>query len=211
MPPISLAGSTFDYARPSARQRWGAVLGIIVLHVAGVLLWPKRDTASVHATRSNETAITFVRLPVQLPAAAPVRPASPARRQVRKSQSVAPEPVMHVVAAPALPPEAPAPAEKSAADILLQARRDVGKIDRDLRSASLDMAQRHLTVTLTRREREIAAAFGERGPPQVVEEVMSDGRRRSRVGNKCANKESNGLVGARDVFRDGVKTRWGDC
>jgi hypothetical protein len=120
MPPISLAGSTFDYAGPSARQRWGAVLGIIVLHIPGVLLWPKRDTASVNATRSNETAIT-------------------------------------------------------------------------------------------RREREIAAAFGERGPPQVVEEVMSDGRRRSRVGNKCANKESNGLVGARDVFRDGVKTRWGDC
>lgn len=129
MPPISLAGSTFDYAGPSIRQRWGASLAIIVLHVAGVLLWPKRDAASAYATGSNETAIT----------------------------------------------------------------------------------RRHLTVTLTRREREIAAAFGERGPPQVVEETMSDGRRRSRVGNKCTYKESNGLVGARDVFRDGVKTRWGGC
>lgn len=202
---------TQDYAGPHTRQRWLALLIIVALHGAALLWWPQRDPGSAGAARARESAITFVRIPVQL-AAAPVRPAAPARRRAARALAApAPPPPIRLVPAPALPLETPAPPDKSAAEILLQARRDVGKIDRDLRSASLDMAERHLSLTASRRERGIAAAFVERGPPRVVEEVMSDGRRRSRVGNKCAYKESNGLVGARDVFRDGVKTRWGDC
>lgn len=95
--------------------------------------------------------------------------------------------------------------------MMLQAKRDVGKIDRELRSASLDMAERHFSLTISKRERAIAAAHGGTGPTPIIEEVMNDGSRRSRMGNMCAQMESNALVGARDVFRDGVKTRWSRC
>lgn len=203
---------TLDHARPPSQPRWFALSLIVVLHIAGVLLWPQRDGGSRSAVLARETAVTFVSMPVPPPARS-VPPVTPVRPRIRKAAPPPAIPALRLIPAPepVAPVEAEAPVPRSAADITLQAKRDVGKIDRDLRSASLNMAERHLSLTMTQRERAIAAAFGERGPPRVVEEVMSDGRRRSRVGNKCAYKESNGLVGARDVFRDGVKTRWGDC
>jgi hypothetical protein len=203
---------TRDYAGPSSRPL--ALLLIVALHAVGVLCWPKRDANKASAARSRETAIAFVSMaaPVPVPAT-PRRPVTPVRAKPRKAPAppeamrlIAPAPVPEVAAqAPLAPPQ------KSAADILRQARLDVGKIDRELRSASLDTAQRHLVLTPTKREQGIAAAFVERGPTKVVEEVMSDGRRRSRIGNKCAYMESNGLVGGRDVFRNGVRTRWERC
>ncbi|MES2316732.1 MAG: hypothetical protein V4631_04490 [Pseudomonadota bacterium] len=185
----------------------------MTLHVAGVLCWPKRGMDTAGPARARQMEIAFVKLaPALAPAPAGTQPVPPRQRPLRPSTRA-----IRLIAAPPAPMEAVAPEEtpaapqKSAEDILAQAKRDVGKIDRDLRKASLDMALRNLVIGPTRSELLIGAAFKERGPPRIVEEVMSDGRRRSRVGNSCAVMESNGLVGARDVFRDGVKTKWSRC
>lgn len=53
------------------------------------------------------------------------------------------------------------------------------------------------------------------GPTTVTELQLNDGRRVTRVSNGrwsyCASTESNGLVGARDVFRGGVGLTYVNC
>lgn len=197
------------------QQRWLAMLIIIALHVAGVLYWPQRQQGHAGPAREGEAAVFLVPERKQVPtithmAAAASRHQPAARARPPKTEAQLPS-IRLIPAEPALAAEAPPVPSRSAEQITLQAKRDIGKIDRELRQASLDMAQRNLVFNLSRREKGIAEAFIERGPPKIIEEVMSDGRRRSRIGNKCAYMESNGLVGARDVFKNGVRTVWGDC
>lgn len=198
------------------QQRWLAMLIIIALHVAGVLYWPQRQQGHTSQAGEGETALFLVPERKQVPtithtAAAVSKRQPAARARPRKTETPPPPSIRLIPAEPALAAEEPPVASKSAEQITLQARRDIAKIDRELRQASLDMAQRNLVFNLSRREKGIAEAFIERGPPKIIEEVMNDGRRRSRIGNKCAYMESNGLVGGRDVFKNGVRTVWGDC
>jgi len=200
---------------PMQARRVLAFAVIVALHAAGLLWWPKREQATPGAMPAVDVVF------VAPPKAAPPRQLPAPRtatalqrtRERRPMQLVVPQAVASPSPAPVPVPieQAPAVAQTSADDVRRQARLDVGKIDRDMRAASLDMAERHLALNLSKRERGIADAFVERGPPKIVEEVMSDGRRRSRIGNSCAYMESNGLVGARDVFKNGVKTRWERC
>lgn len=202
-----------DYAGPSARGRFVALLLIVALHAVGVVYWPQRLPAAAGTSPARATTIAFVSIaPATRVPAGPAAPSAVVPQRVRK-RPAPPPPAMRLIAPQPAAPEAQAsaPVQKSAADIVVQARRDVGKIDRDLRAASLDMAQRTLVFSPSKRERLLGGAHAERGPPQVVEQVMNDGRRVSRIGGMCFYKESNGLVGARDVFRDGVRTVWKGC
>ena len=94
----------------------------------------------------------------------------------------------------------------SASTIGERALRAAGKVDRELRKTSLNVAERNLTIG--KAQRELAST-------RIEELELPDGRRMSKVvtafGRYCAYKESNGLVGGRDVFRDGVKTKIGPC
>lgn len=103
----------------------------------------------------------------------------------------------------------------STAVIVERALRDAGKIDRELRKTSLNAAERKLTYGRTRHELVLAGALGGNEGTRIEEMETADGRRMSKVitrwGRYCAQKESNGLVGARDVFRDGVKTKITSC
>ena len=197
------------------QQRWLAMLVIIALHVAGVLYWPQRQQGHASQADAGESAVFLVPERKQAPAITHTATAASKRqaptRAARPKTETPPPAIRLIPAEPAVAAEEPPVAAKSAEQITLQAKRDIGKIDRELRQASLDMAQRNLVFNLSQREKGIAEAFIERGPPKIIEEVMSDGRRRSRIGNKCAYMESNGLVGARDVFKSGVRTVWGAC
>lgn len=119
----------------------------------------------------------------------------------------APPTITPSVTAPVLTPIDAGEADR----ILSQARRDAGRIDRELREEGLTMADRKRAIGPSKFERLMADAFIERGPPRMEEHVMADGRRVSKVGKMCAYKEANGLTGARDVFKDGTKTRWETC
>lgn len=195
--------------------RWLALALIVAVHLLALLLWPQRAPERA-VGKGRETAITFVLAPK------PAQVVKPPARLVGKPQAR----LRTRVAAPVenairLVPTAPDPdpiavpepevASKSADEILAQARMDIGKIDREVRKASPDMAVRTIQLHRPKLEMAIAGAFKERGPAKMEEVVLPDGRRMTRVGNMCAVKESNGLVGGRDVFKDGVKTRWQSC
>ncbi|MES2127994.1 MAG: hypothetical protein V4463_12035 [Pseudomonadota bacterium] len=112
-----------------------------MIHAALLLAWLQarhalpavRDASTMLALRWFEDKPP-ARLPT--PEVAPVHKAAPARPQ-RPAPAAAPASPSSV--APALPDpfDAPAPAPPNTMDnILQQARRDIGKIDRDLRRAS---------------------------------------------------------------------------
>ena len=194
------------------------LLSMALLHMALLVFWPRLNTPAADSAR-RETEIAFVRVlapPMRLApqpkallplrAAALPAPTKPPPRLPRESTVVAiPEQVQPT------PVEPQPEAAPSRANVMAQALADVGKLDREARQSSLNMADRKLVLAPSRRERLIGDAFIARGPTRIVEEVMPDGRRRSRRGNMCAYMESNVLMGGRDVIRDGVKTRWEQC
>lgn len=203
----------------SGNGRRISLLLIVALHVLAAWLWPSRTIDRKHAPQ-RETAISFIthvpsaRKPSASKPPAVARP--PARRVRRAETRVHSEPQLTLVPAPAepvamTPPAEPAAPEKTADEILRQARADVGKIDRDLRSVSPDKSLRKIVLHPTKLESAFGAAFKERGPQRIEEIIGPDGRRITKVGNMCASMESNGLVGGRDVFKNGVKTRWQTC
>lgn len=202
--------------------QWGSrtftLLFIVALHLLLVLLWPQGASHDQATPARLATELTFVTLrPVpERPAPLPVRPRKPQPpreairpRAVRESTLVA-IPAPAIAPPPAVAPT-PQPPERSTDDIMAQARRDVGRIDRDLRKSSLNIAERSTVLSATAREKAISAAYVGGGPSPIVESVAADGRRISRRGKMCAFKEHNGLVGGRDVFKDGVKTVWQQC
>jgi hypothetical protein len=105
----------------------------------------------------------------------------------------------------------PAEAAPGAGAIVERAKRDVGQIDRALREGSQAPDQHTISLAPAGFERTMAAAFRERGPARIEEDILADGTRRSRRGIMCMAKQHNGLVGARDVFRDGIKTESKTC
>ena len=204
------------FSRPRA-ARAAALALIVAVHIIVVLGWPKR-TAPISQGSGRELDIAFIMLPKKLsppPARALRVPRPLPTEQVRRAKPVPASAPSMTLIPPAeeetAPPAEVAPIAPSARAIVDQARSDVGAIDRELRKQSLDPALRHQKLHPGRFETAIAGAFKERGPARIIEEVLPDGSRRSRVGNMCASMESNSLSGGRDVFRDGVKTKWAQC
>jgi hypothetical protein len=207
------------FATPRAGRAVALCL-IVVAHIALALCWPSWR-APAHEAARKELALTFVTLPALPPATLPP-PALRSPRVAPKPAPVRPLPAPKLAPAPAITLLAPPPAQEvapveaaattpSASSMAQRAMRDVGAIDRELRGQSRDPGQRSLKLHADKFDSAIAGAFKERGPPRVVEEVLADGTRRSRIGNMCAAMENNGQTGGRDVFRDGVKTKWASC
>ncbi len=108
----------------------------------------------------------------------------------------------------------PAPAMPSAADMLQNAKRDIGKIDRELRKAYPRLPEAVPDSVQSKLEKGIAAAA--KSQTTTIEElVLGDGRRMTKVtgpaGSYCAYKEHNGLTGGRDVIQQGVRTMVTTC
>lgn len=207
----------------SHRQRRYWFLLVAVVHVLAVLCWPRRDAVVAAQPSSRTTTVFFV--PVPRPAAPAVATAPAPARAVARSRTARQAPaaatLVFVPAAPdtatppiALPQEpvlSAAPPQAEADEIRTQALKSVGAIDKELRKASLNMAERHISYQRPALERAIASAHKPRGPLRIEELRMSDGRAVSRIGNMCAYKESNALTGGRDVIQNGVRTMFTTC
>lgn len=207
----------------SHRQRPYWFLLVAVVHVLAVLCWPRREAVVTGQPSARTTTVFFV--PVPQPAAPAVTTAPTPTRAVARSRPVRPAPaaatLVFVPAAPdtATPPipvpQEPvlssAPPQPDADEIRANALKSVGAIDKELRKASLNMAERHLSYQRPGLERAIASAHRPRGLPKIEELRMSDGRAVSRIGNMCAYKESNALTGGRDVIQNGVRTMFTTC
>jgi hypothetical protein len=115
-----------------------------------------------------------------------------------------------------------APAALSADDILLRARRDLGGIDRQLRSerpqgivAPADTSQRRLDKAF---DRAAAAAPGGLFEAPKVEEILDPGgygRTRYRVvgatGTYCVTYESNRTPDGLDTMKNGIRPKTRTC
>ncbi|SHH69945.1 hypothetical protein [Massilia sp. CF038] len=198
----------------TATGRQAAFVLILAFHILAIWLLPQRTRLDDVRTAATPLQITFVRPVAPAPAPvvslpSPVRNSKSVPRQPKPVRAV-PESPPAMVLIPA-PPVDQAPAAPSAHDILQRARADLGRIDRAIRIQSPDPGARSIRAQTPRLEAAMASAFRERGPARIEELVLADGTRVSKVGNMCAFKESNSLTGGRDVFKDGIKTRWQTC
>lgn len=130
---------------PPLPRRAPGLLLIVLLHVGfAYLVLQSRPHAHTDENLPQGPSITWLRhtlpaatrpVPVPLPSAKPAA-ARPPRLPVPVSASISrplPPPAVEQIPAPATPQAITVVAPPSAADILAQAKRDVGKIDRDLR------------------------------------------------------------------------------
>lgn len=207
--------------RCALRRRAWLIL-VVLVHLLVLYAWPGAQpmghpAGALHDS-SHDTPLDIVfvvpaptPLPVrQAPTAAPRTPV-PKRAAMQRDLAQPQPPVTLITPPPAAEPALEAALSAVTHDTLRQsALAAAGAIDRQLRKESLDLGQRAL-LRAGQPERGIAAALVPRGPDQIEELVMADGRRISRVGNKCAYKESNALTRGRDVIQHGVRTIWGDC
>ena len=202
------------------------------MHVLAFLLWPAPEHPITPRT-GDERHITWltlpapVRAPVRAPAALPrserVTPQARAPKpdqQARAPQAITqPQPITlpapSPAASPPVDPFAAEPARPATEDFKQMLRKSAGAVDRQLRKESWNPRDKVIASSQTALARGMGAAF--QGDDGVSQEnmVTPDGKMMTKVkaggSTYCAAMQSNGLVGGRDVFKDGVKTEVTTC
>jgi hypothetical protein len=216
--------------RGAAWRRRSLLLALAGAHVLAFLLWPAPERATALQADAGRP-ITWLTLPA-MPAPAPARaqraaPTVEAKRpqappvairlpeQMRAPQAIT-LPPPSAEPAPAPPdPFALTPAKPTADDFKQALRKSAGAVDRQLRKESWNPRDKVIASTQTGLARGMGAAF--QGDDGVSQEnvITPDGRMMTKVkaggSTYCAAMQSNGLVGGRDVFKDGVKTEVRTC
>jgi hypothetical protein len=215
---------TISYSIPGNERRLYAIGLTIAVHLALIYGWQMTRRIPAPEWELPRNAIQWLRLkPLVPPKPVAPRPAAPPPRQqtprtAPASASPAPTP------APVQPaPAVEAPAARSAHDMLQQAKRDVGKIDKDLRKAYPGQPiSAPVQTAQTRLEKGIAAA-ADAAPnrwfeaPKVTEIIDPGGygRRRYRVvganGTYCITVESNHAPDGLDTMKYGIQQKITTC
>lgn len=217
---------TVETVSPWRRRGWLALIG--AAHLLAVWGWRTSERAQAPQTRSAAT-LTYILTPT------PPRPLRPAAAPLPTPQAVpsrtkplpavmtlvpalsAPVAEAPVVPAPPVDPLAlpskPLPREE---DALQRARRSAGAVDRQLRKEAWNPRDKRIANDRTLLAEKLGSAY--RGSDGVREESvqLDDGRVMTKVhtpggSTYCAVKESNGLTGGRDPFRDGIRTKVTTC
>ncbi|GAB3414145.1 hypothetical protein NX774_08440 [Massilia agilis] len=195
-----------------AKRRWPLVVSLAVhALLAGAWLHSASRPAPGEEARREFTVLLLPKPP----AARTPAPLPSPERDGRRKQAIAaavsaratPAEPAPVTAEPA-PITSPAPVAPSARDILAAARRDVGKIDRDLRGKSGGAMK---LENGNRFERAIAAAHVDDSRTGSLEEYTGpDGQvlYRKRVGDRVSCRQS-GSVGAPAPWRSEEQVRAG--
>lgn len=112
------------------------------------------------------------------------------------------------------PPPSPAPGPLRMDDIIQNAKRDIGKIDKELRKSHPSFMPMPPTSTQSRLEKGIAAA-GKPVSRTLAERTLSDGRRITKVsgpnGIYCVTHDSVGAAGGIDVMQRGIAAKVTNC
>jgi hypothetical protein len=199
-------------------------------HVLALILWQAPDrSATPH--RARQQAITYI--------VAPARPKP--TEQPRTAQAAAPRPRVTAPAAitappPALPAPVPVPVQpqaitlstppppdpfaptpaKPAEDLLQRSIKSAALVDKQLRKESWNPRDKKIANDSTALAAKLGGAYvgGDGGLSQEAT-TLDDGRVSSKIhaggSTYCAVKESNGMTGGRDPFRDGIKTKVTTC
>ncbi|WP_187364244.1 hypothetical protein [Massilia genomosp. 1] len=221
------------FTPPSTRRRYAAIALTLLAHALLVLGWQyarRIPTLDTDTGRSIQwVTITAPRAPMPtVPPPAPRKAASaiahaPAARAV--AATPAPVPPERVAETPSelVVPDAPAAPAPSAAEIMRQARRSIGQIDRDLRKAHPGQAiSAPVSNGATRLAQGLQAA-ADAAPnrwyeaPKVTE-IIDPGpyaRRRYRVvgakGTYCITVESNHAPDGLDIGSKGIQHKKTNC
>lgn len=215
------------------RARLPGLVATLAVHLALLLGWQMTRHAPVppgasermywvnvpmaQAAKRREEAAA----PARAPQARPAARASRARAPVRAAAPAPPQPIVAPAQAPAeSAAEAPG---KSGYDILQQARRDLGKISKDLgKEFPEQKIKAPRNTAQTRLEKGIALA-NELAPPKwyeapKIKEIVdpgSYGRRRYRIttalGTYCMTYESNHAPDGIDVIARGMQQKRTTC
>ncbi len=99
---------------------------------------------------------------------------------------------------------------------MLRARRSAGAVDKQLRKEAWNPRDKKIANERTLLAEKLASAYT--GSDGMTQEsvTLDDGRVMTRIRTGagttfCAVKESNGLTGGRDPFRDGIRTKITTC
>ena len=222
---------TASFSPPSQDRQWIGVALTLALHVLLLLAWrhagmlPAPDTSAREAIQWVDIALTRPPLPPVAP-----KPAPPARRAAARTvpapartaeptQTTAPAPSEQ----PLPPPVAEAPAALSAHELLQQAKRNVGKIDQDLRkaypgqpiTAPVDNAHTRMAKKMQTAADNVPNKWYE--APKITEVLDPGpyGRRRYRVvgafGTYCITVESNHAPDGIDQMAKGIVQKITTC
>jgi hypothetical protein len=207
-------------------RRLAGLAATVALHFALLYGWHLARQDMVRADDADPTGMQWVTIAPPRPVK-PTTAVTPARArpvQARQAATATQTPAASPIAPEAIStPIAAAPATPSAAEMMQQARKDLGKIDKQLRKefpgprikAPVDTPQARL-------ERGIEHA-AEMAPPKwyegpKVKEIIDPGgygRRRYRVitanGTYCVTYESNHAPDGIDSMKNGIKPKLTTC
>jgi len=226
----------FGARQPDWRRR-GLLLALAGLHLAAFVLW----RPAMREVAKPQLHITWLQLlaepkaPAKPLASEPVRQAARAARPVQQAPAairLLPPASAQVEAASVPPPagveaapSAPAAAASlpdyfattpSAKDSALDAaKRAAGAVDRQLRKEAWNPRDKVIASAQSNVAARISAAYVGNEGVSYEDVTLPDNRHMTKIHaggvTYCAYKESNGLVGGNDVFKDGVKTRVSNC
>lgn len=225
-----------DFMPPPAPRRYVAIALTLLAHVLLLLGWQHARRLPA-IDRDDSPRIQWVNIAPPTPVTAPTPTPTPPPRPVPASvasalagkPAAAPPPPREAPAAPAVEPapptvaaDPPAP-DPDAAEIMRQARRSIGAIDRELRKANPGQPiTAPLSNAATRLEQGVQAA-ADAAPnrwyeaPKVTE-IIDPGpyaRRRYRVvgarGTYCITVESNHAPDGIDIGRHGIQQKKTTC
>lgn len=205
------------------RSRLPALFATFAIHIALFAAWQlarPRVPADSDAPRRAIALLHMVAPPAARPAPPTAGPkAVPTARPAPLRQAALPPPADVVV--PAI--VAPEPPAASVADILHNAKRDIGRIDQDLRKAHPGQPIKAPPDSAQIRLASGIAHAAEMAPPRWFEapktsEIIDPGgygRKRVRVitanGTYCVTYESNHAPDGRDVIRNGTAQKTTNC
>jgi hypothetical protein len=217
--------ATDRMAREKAASRIALPLAI-ALHLFVLYCWmSNRPVLPEAANRTLIVRLAASRTQQAIPADKP--PAKPAGSKPDKSRRTAATPArpqaIYVTPAPdvAAPsaekkeePAAPPAPTVTAEDMITNARRSAGKIDRDLRKASPKLLEAAPDSIQSKLEKSIAVAAKPRST--TMEEIAySNGRRMTKIvgpgGTYCVTEEGVGATNGLDMIQNGVRKKTTNC
>lgn len=183
----------------------------------------------VAASVTPHQAITYILAPVKrvppVPAALPKVAARPLSRPAAQLLAV-PAPVEPTPAAPTqpqaitqtTPPPDPfaQPPATAGEDLRQRALKSAALVDKQLRKEAWNPRDKKIANETTLLAAKIGGAYVGNDGTTTEEVSTPDGRLMTKVhapggGTYCAYKETNGVTGGRDPFRDGIKTKVTNC